>query len=921
MKTTGLILAAISTIGITFNVSARPLEYYSIPFSRDISNAPPSTRSDYLLKFPENPLTVYNIEAFRHNFPQRDRDGQIIVAINHRLLGEHEEGFNVYIEDLENEGYDVTLLDVDGGSAEELKRLLIDNSRDDAAGVILAGQMPLAWFEQLEHFDSEEEPDNDRLAEYPIDLFFSDWNGEWIDTSGNGIYDLHLGEWAPEVWLGRIAAFNLSRLDEDSLVAAYLDRVHAYRRGELRLPHRAIGYIDDDWEIASDEWEEELHLSFGMVDKFSEPDLTSGVDYATQIVDGCELVQVAVHSTTDSHSFLVEQRSRYDYFRFRTLRDEVVPQAFFYNLFACSAMNLDRNLCLGALYSLKPPYGLGAVGTTKVGGMLFYEDYYSQLGNGSTFGEAFKHWFTLHAREQGYENWSRSWFYGMTHYGDPTLALPRGLRVVEYEIVDQDDDGDGIADAGETPRVTFFIANQSDRLFRDVRCAVTSNDEAVTVENGGEVIGEINANETVEYEGTLLAIDPTTPDGYIVKLQIEMSSEGDFPWGERVSLPVRNAVLQPISFQAFLNDEDDDGFVSPGESGNLVVSFANVGGDDLRGRSTVIIEPLDDYFRLVMDTCVINPVPVGQRQFTEPMQYSLLPDADPLEYSLLRLRVLQNEIEYGRNVIAIAPSSEAVFDDRLDMPPQWVKSYPVTPGLANVWRWDAAVGDSSGGLAFGGPDTLLYPARSDGAIELPLMNLDRNAELLIRHRIDVEPEYDACVVEMNRSGNWERLEPAGGYNGRSSEIGSYPGGPCWNGAFDWRYDRVRLHGDGGPVRIRLRFVSDSGVEGSGWRIDRLALSGTNLEIPPEELPLNDFALLDAFPNPFNSTIRVRFSASRDGRLSVFNSLGEQVYQENIRGEGVSDVTTIDFSSLPQGIYFIILKSEKLTISRKIALVK
>ncbi len=922
MKLVFILFSLISILGVSPTVISRPIEYGYIPYSRDISDSPPLTRADYLRKFPESQFVTYNTTTFhRTSIPQRDEDGRILLTVNHRLLEAHVDQFEIYRQDLQDEGYDVTLFDVEGGTAEELKSLLVQEGGDDVVGIVFAGQMPLAWFEQSEYFNSEEEPDNLRLAEYPIDLFFMDFNGDWIDTSGNGIYDGHSGEWEPDVWLGRIAAYDLSRLSEDSLVGLYLDRAHAFRQGELTLPHKALGYIDDDWAFVAKEWGEEMQLAFGLVDVEADPETTSVAGYINRLGEGYELVQVAVHSTADSHLFRVDRNRQNEYFRFRTLREDVVPQTFFYNLFACSAMNLNRNLCLGALYSLKPPFGLGAVGSTKVGGMLFFDDYYAPLGEGETFGNAFKNWFTLHAHDAGHENWARSWFYGMTYFGDPTLKVPRGLQVVENEVLDDDGDGDGIPDAGETVDVRLFLTNRSERVFSNISGIVITDDTLISIQHAEFEVEGVAVGQVIAADGVRITVGPETPDNHKVIFTVRMTPLDAEPWWDRVSLVIRNAKIQPTSFATIASEEDRDGFVGPGDSGVLTVSFGNVGGNSLSGQAEVLLEPLDAYFDLLSEQCFIESLAPGQQRVTQAIEYRIMPFANASFCSVVRLHVVRNGIEYGKGVIALPLSADATFTDDFDIVPQWIEHFAVTEGYADVWRWDSTACDGSGGLAFGGPDTLFYPARSDAVLEMPLMILDADAELRIRHCIDVEAEYDACVIEVNRGREWSRAIPIGGYNGRSVEIGTYGGGACWNGSFDWREDRIPLGGPAGAIRVRLRFASDTGVEGGGWSIDHLSVTGTNLETPTKEIMPISPLLLEAYPNPFNSTFRIKYAASAGAIIRMYSASGELVRTlETTEETGIIN-QTIDYSTIPPGLYFLKLDADSKSLVRKIALVK
>lgn len=902
---------------------AKPLEFGLIPYSRDISGAPEPTRAGYLARFPESDMTLFDVErSGRGGRLRRDEEGTVVVAVNHRLLGVHREGFDIYAADLEEEGYDVVLLDVQGGTPAELKQQVVEQGGDRLVGVLFAGELPLAWFEQYEYFDSEAEPDDARLHEYPIDLFYMDTDGDWQDTSGNGIYDLHGGAWEPDVWVGRIAAYNLFHINEDSLVAPYLERIHRYRQGELHLPHKALGYIDDDWQSVAPEWGSEIGLSFGNVFLEANPETTSAVGYRAHLSgEGYELVQVAVHSSTDTHDFLVEHRSRYDYFRFRHLRDNIEPHVFFYNLFACSVMNLDYNLCLGALYPLKSPDGLGAVGPAKKGGMLFYEDYYAPVGDGVSFGEALRRWMTLHAREPGHERWSQSWFYGMTHFGDPTLKLRLGPRVSEYAAEDDEGDNDGIPDAGELVGLRLVVVNRGQVPLNGVRATIASQDSTVEVVSSEIDLGDLPPGELVEGEGATLSLSRAAADRHIALLTVQMDPAEGQPWWDRVRLELRSPDLTPVRFEALELAGDNNGFVGPDEEGRLVVSFLNSGGDGLRNLADILIEPVGQAFLPVSRRSRLNAVEAGSNGVSEPITYRIAPDAPAEAGVFVRLSVEADGLRRGSGVIALPLSPGFQFASDLDADPGWIVHRPVTESFSDVWRWGADCGEGSGGIGFGGPDSAFYPAHADAVFELPLMQLSDNAALTIRHKMDAEEEYDGGVIEVDRGRGWERIAPDAGYNGRSVANGSFPGGPCWNGTFDWQGDRVGLGGPPGPVRIRLRFASDTGVEGLGWFIDQLAVSGTPLLTPPEPRPPTSLVLLNVHPNPFNSSAMIDFRAAAPARLRLYALDGRLAADWGEATMTGQVKRRLDGGRLAAGIYVLRLEGKGGTVALKVALVK
>jgi hypothetical protein len=136
-----------------------------------------------------------------------------------------------------------------------------------------------------------------------------------------------------------------------------------------------------------------------------------------------------VHSWPGGHSFKYNNGQSWDSFYAWDLYHSLDARVNFLNLFACSnARYTDANYMAG-VYVMAGSWGLGALGSTKTGSMLCFENFYDPLGKGYTMGEAYMLWFDDMARD-GFELWEQLWFYGMTLVGDPTLrpALPPDIE-------------------------------------------------------------------------------------------------------------------------------------------------------------------------------------------------------------------------------------------------------------------------------------------------------------------------------------------------------------------------------------------------------------------------------------------------------------------------------------------------------------
>ncbi|MBC8465553.1 hypothetical protein H8D57_00850 [bacterium] len=635
------------------------------------------------------------------------------------------------------------MITIEGGTAQEVKDMVIDEGGDGLIGVIFAGELPLAWYEHREHFYNENEPDNQRIIEYPIDLFFTDLDGVWEDTTGNGIYDHHYGEVDPDIWLGRIPAYNLSRIDENEIVGAYLQKTIQYKQNELSAPHKALNYIDDDWDRLDEKWTADIRNLFGEITSESDSNTTCVPDYVEHLEgEGYELIQVAVHSSSDAHIFYIDNRSNRDYFRFWDLRDDIVPNAMFYNLFACSVMNFapqenrPRNLCLGVLYALGGEYGLGSIGSTKTGGMLSFDDFYQPLSDGDCFGEALRKWMVEHAHEEDNPNWARSWFYGMTYYGDPTLKIRQGLRINSPIAFDPEGDNDLILDAGETVELICNLANKAEIPFENITLNLECANENVEIINGQVEIDGIDAGEEIQAFGFQFAVNESFLNNDRISFNLEMSMENDI-WRDWFELTVKAPVLEIVGFGIGEVSGNGNNLTEPGETGELIIHFQNTGGDDMHQEGQVHLTDMRNFIEIEDNPGVLPLTEIGNIGFSQLFNFSVSGDAENEQIIYLDVENSINGVMRGQGFIGLPVSTAFEFDEYLDLEPVWFKHYSLSDNFYDFWRWDEDAGLDGGGFAIGGPDSTEYPPFCDAALELPLFLYDSDAILEVQHRFDV----------------------------------------------------------------------------------------------------------------------------------------------------------------------------------------
>jgi len=69
--------------------------------------------------------------------------------------------------------------------------------------------------------------------------------------------------------------------------------------------------------------------------------------------------------------------------------------------------------------------GMAAVGSTKTGSMLYFENFYGPMGAGKAIGDAYKSWWN--GLGSSHDLNERRWFYGMALLGDPTINWWSGV--------------------------------------------------------------------------------------------------------------------------------------------------------------------------------------------------------------------------------------------------------------------------------------------------------------------------------------------------------------------------------------------------------------------------------------------------------------------------------------------------------------
>ena len=327
-----------------------------------------------------------------------------------------------YAHDIHNAwGCEVKVFSVNGETETDVKGLITTNSTN-LNGVVFVGDiMPSYYYldtTSFVRFDTTYVWDADT---FPCDLYYMDLDGSWLQLNdGSGCFYNHSGNVQPEIFVGRINTSKFSDNEEFRVLKWFLDKDHRYWTGQKRLNKgRALAYTYNDWR-KFDEFREGIEELYGEI----YTDSVSGNAFSKQGYKNClentdyEFIQLSCHSDMYEHyfseGFTVPELDR-------TYRAQIG-----YNLYCCNACKWTQSSttnCLGESYL----YGgddysdaLALVGSTKIGSMLGFSEFYEPLGNGACIGYAFKEWWrescgVIHSKKE------KAWHYGMCLFGDPLV--------------------------------------------------------------------------------------------------------------------------------------------------------------------------------------------------------------------------------------------------------------------------------------------------------------------------------------------------------------------------------------------------------------------------------------------------------------------------------------------------------------------
>jgi len=426
-------LAAVLWISCGVSAAASPYGQATEPVPTRWISPDGLPRPTHSVPAPKGPFSVTRADQWlsvqSSPLPPAGPQGRVCLVVEDGIYDAVASGVATYQQDLEDDGYQVTVYRFVSGSAADLRSFLggLYDESASLVGAVLVGDIPYAIYEMMEDWDGTGGVDP-AYSDFPCDIFFMDLNGTWGDQTedgevhaSNGKYDARSGDTDLEIWVSRMMTSNLAALGtETAVLNNYFAKNHSHRLRQLGDFERALVYPDDDWSYLGSEDRSCVEGIYGAagVDMVSDPEETTAADYLSHLPLSYELIHTRSHGYYGGHAYLQSEGAVFNWVYpsdYRTLD----PVALFYSFYVCSGADYSYDNCVAGTAVFNADSGLTAWGSTKTGGMWEDGSFYDALTAGHCFGEAFRVWFNTVQFQ--YSSLAPRWWYGMVLVGDATL--------------------------------------------------------------------------------------------------------------------------------------------------------------------------------------------------------------------------------------------------------------------------------------------------------------------------------------------------------------------------------------------------------------------------------------------------------------------------------------------------------------------
>jgi len=168
------------------------------------------------------------------------------------------------------------------------------------------------------------------------------------------------------------------------------------------------------------------------------------------------------------------------------------------------------------------------------------------------------------------------------YMGTVTVASPAGAYVLfnELQIDDSNGNNNGLVDFSEYIMLDITLENLGSQTATNVVATLSTTDDNVVINSDTHNWSDIAAGSTqLEVGAFAFTVNDLVPDQHIVQFDMEIT-DGTDVWNSTFNLTLNSPVLTILSYSIDDSNGNNNGYLDPGETADIIVPNLNDGGCD-----------------------------------------------------------------------------------------------------------------------------------------------------------------------------------------------------------------------------------------------------------------------------------------------------------------------------------------------------
>ena len=449
------------------------------------------------------------------------------------------------------------------------------------------------------------------------------------------------------------------------------------------------------------------------------------------------------------------------------------------------------------------------------------------------------------------------------------VAVPSNTPYIVYDSYTLSNGAEQI-EFGSDYAFNMVLKNVGSVNASNVSATISCESEYITINQATATVGNLNGNQSVTLENAFaFSVSDNVPNNTVVRFNITCT-DGTDTWeshfNARVFAPefeLVGVVLESVTGQA----------LNAGDSGILHFTLKNNGGCTLPNASFAVFNSHPE-ITTGNTEWTFQDIAAGQ-EFTADLDFTL-----------------GNNVQYG----AMYELPYAAFFGQYNLSgsyylPVGQSMEDFETGDFSAFNWQSVSPIYAWEVVTQNPYEGTYCARSSYIGDSETTSLFINVEVAQEstvsffYKVSSESNYDKLFFKI------DGIEKAN-----------------WSGEVSWANASYTL--TPGTHQLRWEYVKDISVSNGSdcaW-IDNVSFPASTIitEVGVETTPS-----IAIFPNPNNGSFSISLP-DEECQIIVHNSLGQMMYRQ----EQASGHTTLNLTDLPNGLYFVTIKSSSLTTTQK-----